>query len=96
MVVVPSGNYRQVKVKPQDAELLAAEAAEVIVMPFGTAGREVCEAANDLLLERAEVLVTVWDGQPSTGKGGKGDMVEHARAAGVIVRRVWPEGCSQC
>jgi len=98
VVVVPSADYREAKVKPKDAALfdrLVAEAAEVIVMPFRTAGREAYEAANELLLERAEVLVAVWDGQPPTGKGGTGDMIEHARAAGVTVRRVWPDGCSR-
>ena len=98
VVVVPSEDYRRAKVKPQDGEQfdrLVAGASELIVMPFETAGREAYEAANELLLERADVLVAVWDGKPPTGKGGTGDMVEHAQAAGVAVRRVWPEGCAR-
>ena len=98
VVVVPSEDYRQTKVKPQDGEQfdhLVAGASELIVVPFETAGREAYEAANELLLERADVLVAVWDGKPPTGKGGTGDMVEHAQAAGVAVRRVWPEGCAR-
>jgi hypothetical protein len=98
VAVVPSEDYRRAVVKPEDADLfdrLIAEASELIVLPFETAGREAYGAANALLLERADVLVAVWDGQPPTGKGGTGDMVEHARAAGVAVRRVWPEGTSR-
>jgi hypothetical protein len=98
VAVLPSEDYRQAEVEPEDAELfdqLVAEAAELIVLPFATAGRGAYEAANALLLERAEVLVAVWDGQPPTGKGGTGDLVERARAAGVPVWRVWPEGCSR-
>lgn len=98
VVVVPSADYRETRVKPEEAELfdqLAAEASELIVMPFETAGPEAYQAANALLLERADVLVAVWDGRPPAGKGGTGDMVGHARAAGVDVRRVWPEGSSR-
>jgi hypothetical protein len=85
-------------VRPEHAELfdrLVSAASDVIVLPFEHAGREAYEAANELLLERADELVAVWDGQPSTGEGGTGDMVEHARAAGVAVTQVWPEGSAR-
>ncbi|MEU5838197.1 hypothetical protein ABZ820_31635 [Streptomyces diacarni] len=41
-------------------------------------------------------LVAVWDGRPPSGKGGgTADTVEQARAAGVDVVVVWPEGAGR-
>ncbi|WP_034088020.1 hypothetical protein [Streptacidiphilus albus] len=99
VAVVPSEDYRASTVGPDHAEVfdgLVAEASGVIVMPFDHAGSEAYAAANALLLERADELVAVWDGVPSTVRGGTGDMVEHARAAGMTVVRVWPDGAARC
>ncbi|MEU4896639.1 hypothetical protein AB0B12_14250 [Streptomyces sp. NPDC044780] len=98
-VVIPSEDYRQVKVKPDHAETfdrLVDAAVEVLVMPHATANRQAYEAANAVLLRRADRLVAVWNGQPSTGKGGgTADVVEEAREAGVPVDVVWPDGASR-
>lgn len=95
-MVVPSEDYRQAKVKPDHApafDRLVEAAAEVLVMPHETADRQAYEAANAVLLGRAGRLVAVWDGQPSSGKGGgTADVVEEARRAGLPVDVVWPEG----
>lgn len=98
VVVIPSEDYRRAVVKPDHApafDRLVAQAAEVITLPFEHASREAYESANELLLERADVLVAVWDGEPPTGRGGTGDMVEHAQAVGVEVLRVWPQGSAR-
>ncbi|MFC1416526.1 hypothetical protein [Streptacidiphilus cavernicola] len=98
VVVVPSEDYRRNVVGPDHAALfdrLSTEAAKVITLPFEKAGRRAYEAANQLLLDRADGLVAVWDGQPPTGGGGTGDMVQRATAAGVRVFRIWPEGTSR-
>ncbi|WP_030840675.1 hypothetical protein [Streptomyces hygroscopicus] len=98
-VVIPSEDYRQAKVKPEHAETfdrLVAAADEVLVMPHATANRQAYEAANAVLLERADRLVAVWDGQPPTGKGGgTADVVHQAREAGIPVDVVWPDGASR-
>ncbi|WNE96299.1 hypothetical protein PS467_13600 [Streptomyces luomodiensis] len=98
-VVIPSEDYRQVKVKPDHAgtfDRLVDAADEVLVMPHATANRQAYEAANAVLLRRADRLVAVWNGQPSTGKGGgTADVVEEAREAGVPVDVVWPDGASR-
>lgn len=99
VVVVPSEDYRRAKVKPGHAETfdrLRDAAEEVLVMPHATADREAYEAANAVLLERADRLVAVWNGQPPNGKGGgTADVVRAAREAGVPVDVVWPEGASR-
>ncbi|OMI39048.1 hypothetical protein [Streptomyces sparsogenes] len=99
VVVVPSRDYREAKVKPDHAatfDRLRDAAQEVVVMPYATASREAYEAANAVLLERADRLVAVWDGQPPTGKGGgTADVVYEAREAGLPVDVVWPDGASR-
>jgi hypothetical protein len=99
VAVVPSRDYREAKVGPEHAPLfdrLIEAADEVLVMPFETAGREAYEAANRILLDRADRLIAVWNGHPPGGKGGgTADVVLEARAAGVPVDVVWPQGAGR-
>lgn len=37
----------------------------------------------------------VWDGGPSGGHGGTGDVVDAARERGIPVTVVWPEGAAR-
>ncbi|MFE7624039.1 hypothetical protein [Streptomyces sp. NPDC057509] len=95
IVVVPSQDYREAKVKPDyvaEFDRLHQAAAEVTVMPYAEANREAYEAANSELLRRAGRLVAVWDGQPGNGRGGTADTVAEARTIGLPVEVVWPEG----
>jgi len=99
VVVIPSEDYREAKVKPAHAatfDRLVGAAAEVVTMPHETANRTAYEAANRELLRRANRLVAVWNGTPPTGKGGgTADTVLEARAAGISVDVVWPEGAAR-
>jgi hypothetical protein len=99
VVVLPSEDYRQAKVKVHHAATfdgLINAADEVRVMPHGTANRQAYESANRALLERADRLVAVWDGSPPSGKGGgTADIVVEAREAGMPVDVVWPEGAAR-
>lgn len=99
VAVIPSKDYRDRKVREADAPVfdgLIAAAAEVITMPYETAGREAYVAANRHLLARADRLVAVWNGQPPTGKGGgTADVVLEAQAAGIPVDVVWPDGAAR-
>ncbi|MFE3152268.1 hypothetical protein ACFXJ6_37435 [Streptomyces sp. NPDC059218] len=99
VVVTPSQDYRATKVKPDHAPVfdhLVEAAAEVLTLPNKTANRSAYEAANAELLKRADRLVAVWDGTPPSGKGGgTADTVEAARAAGLPVDVVWPNGAAR-
>ncbi|MBB4922077.1 hypothetical protein [Kitasatospora kifunensis] len=98
IVVIPSADYREAKVKPDHAsefDRLRQAADEVVVMPFATANREAYESANNELLRRADKLVAVWDGKPGNGRGGTADTVAGARTAGLPVEVVWPEGAAR-
>lgn len=99
VAVIPSKDYRQAKVKPDHAatfDRLTDAAEEVLVLDNETANRAAYEDANRTLLKRAERLVAVWNGEPPTGKGGgTADTVLEARAAGMPVDVVWPDGASR-
>lgn len=99
VVVVPSRDYRGAKVKPQHAatfDRLVEAADEVCVMPYESANRSAYEAANRTLLERADRLVAVWNGAAPSGKGGgTADVVVEARASGLPVDVVWPQGAAR-
>ncbi|WP_116247389.1 hypothetical protein [Nocardiopsis sp. FIRDI 009] len=94
-VVLPSVDYREAKVKPDNLDRfdgLLMRSALVRYMPHRTAGRTAYEDANEAVLGGIDRLFAVWDGQPSDGKGGTGDAVEAARGRGVPVDVIWPEG----
>ncbi|WP_405945337.1 hypothetical protein [Streptomyces sp. NBC_00932] len=95
-VVIPSRDYRRKTVRPGHAALfdrLVDASDDVVVIPVDSAGRAAYAAANALLLERADRLVAVWNGEPPSGKGGgTADVVLAARTRGIPVDIVWPDG----
>ncbi|WP_371493839.1 hypothetical protein OG871_02185 [Kitasatospora sp. NBC_00374] len=99
VVIVPSRDYRRTVVGPDHAPVfdrLLEAAAEVVTLPHETADRDAYEAANLALIHGADRLVAVWDGRPPTGKGGgTADAVAAARAAGLDVDVVWPDGAAR-
>ena len=44
------------------------------------------------MLEHADALLAVWDGQPARGYGGTADVVEIARQTGTRAIVIWPDG----
>jgi hypothetical protein len=91
-VVLPASDYRD-KMKDdwiESYDELVSRAHVVSALPFMLSGRQAYVAANERMLASVELLVAVWDGAPSGGRGGTGDVVEHARATGVPVQVVWP------
>ncbi|MDG4862005.1 hypothetical protein P8605_28075 [Streptomyces sp. T-3] len=49
-------------------------------------------AGSELLVDRVDELIAVWDGLPARGHGGTADVVAYAELHGVPVRNLWPEG----
>jgi hypothetical protein len=94
-VVLPSADYRQVKVKPDHAarfDLLIDRAEKVHVGRSATANRAAYEEANEILLSASDVLFAVWDGAQGADKGGTASVVELAESRGLAVRVIWPDG----
>jgi hypothetical protein len=94
-VLVPAENYRAKKVPPDDApqfDELLRRADDVRVLPFPEANGEAYEAANQAMVSVSDRVLAVWDGQHGAAKGSTASVVEYARAKGVPVEVIWPDG----
>lgn len=94
-VVLPAADYRDRKVKPDNAadfDDLIGRAAAVRTMPFAESGRDAYMAASEYVLDNVDAMIAVWDGGPSGGFGGTADVVNAARARDLTVTIVWPDG----
>lgn len=98
VAVIPSRDYRDRQVSPVHAETfdrLVEAAGEVVVLGHERADGQAYEDANRVLLERADRLIAVWDGESSTARGGTATAVAEAHRAGLPVDVVWPEGAGR-
>jgi hypothetical protein len=64
---------------------LLGRAARVWHAPPGSSREEAYERAGRHVVERADVVVALWDGQPSRGRGGTATVVSYARDQGIPV-----------
>jgi hypothetical protein len=71
---------------------LLARCTERIDLPAESTPEEAYDAAGRWIVDHCDRLVAVWDGRPSRGQGGTGDVVRHARRAGVEVTVLWRPG----
>lgn len=97
-VVLPAADYRERKVKPHNRaafESLLSSAADVRVMPFDVSNRDAYMAASEAVLSEVEHMIAVWDGQPTDGHGGTGDVVSTAHRRRLPVTVVWPTGAQR-
>lgn len=67
---------------------LLERAAELIELPAAPTRDEAYEQVGLYVLENCDVLIAVYDGQPSQGRGGTAEMVEHALQRGMPVLHV--------
>lgn len=97
-VVLPAADYRERKVKPDNAadfDKLIGQAATVHTMPFPRSDRDAYMAASEHVLSTVDAVVAVWDGGPSGGHGGTADVVDAVRERGLPVTVVWPDGAAR-
>lgn len=93
-VVIPAEQYRaNLPAEAWDAyDALMSRAARVHRLGFIESTSQAHMAASLFMLDHADELLAVWDGKPARGYGGTADVVAEARARGMPVRVVWPEG----
>ena len=66
---------------------LLERAEEVLLLP-NAGSREQCYlAAGMYVIKQCDILIVVWDGQPSRGTGGTAEIVHEARKLGLPI--VW-------
>lgn len=92
--VVPCRRYREsFHADTVDAfDRLLAAASDIVVLDFDEPSEAAFWAAGQLVAYRCDVLIAVWDGEPSRGLGGTADVVRYARAHDKDVRVIWPDG----
>lgn len=96
-VVVPASRYEttfDVDGLREFRQLLEG-ASEVENLPYGAPSEEAFFAAGKRVVDLCDVLLAVWDGEPSRGLGGTADIVRYARQSSHDVRVIWPEGVAR-
>jgi hypothetical protein len=68
---------------------LLHEAESVIELPPRDRRDEAYEQAGHYVVEHVDVLVAVWDGLPTTSRGGTAAIVEYARGLGKPICHIW-------
>jgi hypothetical protein len=72
----------------QEFRSLLARADDVIEIAPQTSRDAAYEAAGREVLDRADVLVTIWDGQRAQGQGGTAAIIAQGRERGLPLARV--------
>lgn len=95
--VIPAKEYRDGLSSECHAayDELLGRAVRIHRLEFVESTSESHMAASARMLDDADVLFAVWDGQPARGYGGTADVVAEARRRGVPVRVIWPDGAQR-
>jgi hypothetical protein len=96
-VIVPAARYRDGLPESAHAayDALLVRASSVHRLDRIESTEDAHMEASNTMLDRAERLFAVWDGQPARGYGGTADVVAEARNRGIPVTMIWPEGASR-
>lgn len=71
----------------EEFEHLLSRASRVQVLPATATREEAYEQVGRYVVEHCDVLVALWDGKPSAGRGGTAEIVQYARETGCPL--VW-------
>lgn|SRR5574341_381211 len=96
-VVVPAALYRD-GLRPEawrSYDELLGKAQRIERLGFEASTEEAHLAAGQVVADRSDLLVAVWDGAPARGLGGTADVVKYARERSIPVTVIWPEGASR-
>lgn len=93
-VVVPAEKYRDglPDASKPEYDKLFSHARVVHRRAHRESTSEAHMDASRFMVDRAEHLIAVWDGEPARSYGGTADVVQYAQEKGVPVSVVWPPG----
>ncbi len=96
-VIVPAAEYREGLPASAHVEYdtLIARATQIHELDYIESTSDSHMAASQRMLDDADELVAVWDGQPARGYGGTADVVAAARKRDLTVTVVWPDGATR-
>ncbi len=69
----------------EEFERLLRQASQVVPPQTGQTGDEAYLAAGLAMLDRADLLIALWNGQAAQGRGGTGEIVDLARQSGLPI-----------
>ncbi len=97
VVIVPAKEYRDGLPSDHHAtyDEFVARASRVITLDNIQSTSEAHMQAALRMLDEADHLLAVWDGQPARGYGGTADVVHAARERGMPITVIWPEGATR-
>jgi hypothetical protein len=82
----------------EEFDTLLSQCRHPVVLPGQTGAGDprtaAYEAAGQFVVDQCDVLIAVWNGEPSKGRGGTAEIVEYARQQERPVIRVWEETAS--
>jgi hypothetical protein len=96
--VIPCERYEDAFANPSALltyRALLAAASEVETLSFTAPSQQAFLEAGQRVVDLADALIAVWDGQPARGPGGTADIVRYARERGVPVTIAWPAGVAR-
>lgn len=93
-VVVPASQYRDAlpAFAHREYDDLISQAVSVHRLEHAESTSASHMDASVRMLDGADLLFAVWDGQPARAFGGTADVIAHAKEVGVPVTVIWPEG----
>ncbi|GAB3672879.1 hypothetical protein [Saccharopolyspora tripterygii] len=97
IAVVPAAMYRDGLPEEHHPiyDALLGRASEVVRLDHVESTEKSHMAGSLEMLDRADRLVAVWDGEPARGYGGTADVVRVARDRDLPVTRIWPNGAAR-
>ena len=97
-VILPSRDYESTFAATEDLDRFRSllEAADAVTrLDYAEPSEEAFLAAGKSVVDNCEMLIAIWDGEPSRGLGGTADVVRYARDTGKAVSVVWPDDVSR-
>ncbi|WP_131787059.1 hypothetical protein [Protofrankia symbiont of Coriaria ruscifolia] len=93
-VVVPATTYRNDLPASHhlDYDRILDAAHTIQRLDHEASNSEAHMDASRLIVNDADELIAVWDGEPARGYGGTADVVAYAKDRRIPVRVVWPRG----
>jgi len=82
-------DYESAELRQEFRHWISQRAIEVIQMPPSASRDEAYEKTGFYIAEHSDVMIAVWDGLPSQGRGGTAEIVAHARTLGKPICHVW-------
>ena len=82
-------NYEGAEARQEFRHWLSHRAIETIVMPPSATRNESYEKVGFYVAKYSDVMIAVWDGLPSQGRGGTADIVARAKLLGKPICHIW-------